>query len=476
MRLDDKSDYVCYNPKSSICPEFALYHFGGMPMARGRTSLKERGQEILGLKRRERAERALLKAWSRMGLRFPGSAESAPPASSAKAVAPLRFKEIDPDIERHIESMLDAEAAAAVGEDVPSAGDSGAEAPEVEKPLPAVEWISPVSPTMPRPDPAPPPVVHAKPPIEKAPSVEALPDETPVADTASAVPPSPPLPIEVDHEPQSSTPANTDKEVPATDGPPSMPLDDDQVQDLLERADVQKYLAGLEQAIRTQYERISADGVSGSKEITDWCHRLLAEARTIVIYRRLGDLPRAEWNVEQVRARLDRAEASEREWYWPVLITLWGAAWLIGLLYLVLYPAPLLESLPAANASVLPWVFLQAVLFGGVGAVAAIFYHLVRYVRDRSFAKTYVLGYFGKPFLGMILGALVYLAFFFLVRVVALVSPVEILGEAPGTVTNVLYTAPMLFVALVAGFKESLVLDTLHQFVASGWRRKRHRR
>ena len=82
-------------------------------------------------------------------------------------------------------------------------------------------------------------------------------------------------------------------------------------------------------------------------------------------------------------------------------------------------------------------------------------------MRDRSFDNQYVLSYFGKPFLGMALGCLVYLGFSVVVRLVGVVSPVEIQEQTPGTVANILYTAPMWFVALVAGFQENLVLDSL---------------
>ena len=41
--------------------------------------------------------------------------------------------------------------------------------------------------------------------------------------------------------------------------------------------------------------------------------------------------------------------------------------------------------------------------------MAAVFYHLIKYVRDRSFDSKYLLSYIGKPFMGMILGSMVYL-------------------------------------------------------------------
>jgi len=444
-------------------------------MARVRTSLKERGQEILGLKRRERAERALLNAWSKMGLRPPGGTgksmvESASPAS-ARAISHLSFKDLDPDIERRIEALLDAEAAAAVGGDEPNGGDADRLSDESDSRLPSVEWISPVSPTMPRPAPAPPPFVTDKKPAAIPPAPiesgeDSQQEEAPFQHHPEpAVSPQRPKPME--SAPPAPVPGIDNH--PAVDAP--VPPTATEHVALLERADVQRCLTALENSIRIQYDRVASAGVYGSQEITDWCHSLLAEARTIVTHRQLGDLARAEWNVEQVRARLDRAEASDREWRWPALITLWGIAWFVGLLYLIFYPTALLSGLSeqtAVSASILPWVFVQALLFGGVGSVAALFYHLFKYVRDRSFDIEHVLSYFGKPFLGMILGCLVYLSFFVAVRLFGLVSPVEILGATPGTVSNIIYTAPMLFVALVVGFKENLVFNTLSRVIGAG--------
>ena len=54
-------------------------------------------------------------------------------------------------------------------------------------------------------------------------------------------------------------------------------------------------------------------------------------------------------------------------------------------------------------------VFLPAMVWGGIGGVAAVFYSLFKHVGRRDFDSQYNLSYVGKPFLGVILGATVYM-------------------------------------------------------------------
>jgi hypothetical protein len=187
----------------------------------------------------------------------------------------------------------------------------------------------------------------------------------------------------------------------------------------------------------------------------------------IVMYRELGDLARAEWCVQQVRARLDRAEQSTAQIWAPVAIALWGVVWFISFIYLVFDPLWVLLVLNLADFSdpfISPQVFLRALFFGGLGGVAAVFYHLFKYVRDRSFDEEYILSYFGKPFMGMILGSMIYLTVFVAMRLLGL-TPVGLPGSAPESVTNVLYMALLYFIAMAVGFKENVAFDLLNRVI-----------
>jgi hypothetical protein len=112
-------------------------------------------------------------------------------------------------------------------------------------------------------------------------------------------------------------------------------------------------------------------------------------------------------------------------------------------------------------------VFLSALYFGGIGGVAAVFYHLFKYVSQRSFDNQYVLSFFGKPFMGMILGSMIYLTVFVVMRVLGL-APVGLQpGEAQNVplLTDVMYLAILYFIAMAAGFKENLAFDLLNRVI-----------
>jgi hypothetical protein len=252
--------------------------------------------------------------------------------------------------------------------------------------------------------------------------------------------------------------------------PQGVTLTPEQRAQQLRRPSVQKKLADLDRAIAGQYDRILQQNVSVSKPITDWCQNTLAEARTIVLNLQVENLAKAEWDVEQVRARLDRADESQRQsrvMAWP--ITAWGLAWFFVFVYFMFNPALIIRVLGIdtssfSDAFLVPPIFLRALFFGGIGGVAAVFYHLFKYVRERSFDSQYALSYVGKPFMGMILGSMVYLMVFVVMKVLGFAPP-GLKDSATGGLTDVLYTALLFFVAMAAGFKENLAFDMLNRLI-----------
>jgi hypothetical protein len=95
-------------------------------------------------------------------------------------------------------------------------------------------------------------------------------------------------------------------------------------------------------AVDSEYEHLLDSNISSNKEITDWAQNLLAETRYILMNYQIEHLAKAEWNIQQVRARLDRAEESERwrqKWGW--LIIIWGVVWFFIFVILIFNPTPL---------------------------------------------------------------------------------------------------------------------------------------
>jgi len=253
--------------------------------------------------------------------------------------------------------------------------------------------------------------------------------------------------------------------------PGPVELTEEQREELLLRRSVQQELAELDKAIGAQYERILRDNVSVNKWITEWCHNLLAEARTIVLHRQVENLAKAEWNVQQVRARLDRAEESEKKalrYAWP--ITIWGVLWFGIFVYLIFDPGFLLQILgipESGDAFLVPVIFLRTLFFGGIGAVAAVFYHLFKYVQERSFDSQFGLSYVSKPFMGMILGSMIYLTVFVVTRALQ-IAPTGLAGtDVTEISSDLMYLALLYFIAMAAGFKENVAFDLLNRVIKS---------
>jgi hypothetical protein len=253
--------------------------------------------------------------------------------------------------------------------------------------------------------------------------------------------------------------------------PQGVALTPEQRAQQLRRPSVRKTLVDLDKAIANQYDRILQQNASVSKPVTDWCQNMLAEARTIVLNLQVENLAKAEWDVEQVRARLDRADESQKQanrLSWPIMV--WGLAWFVIFVYFTFNPTLIMGVLGIdtgnfTDAFLIPVIFLRALFFGGIGGVAAVFYHLFKYVRERSFDSQYVLSYVGKPFMGMILGSMIYLMVYVVMRVLK-ISPSQLGILTSGEISDITaFAAILFFFAMLAGFKENLAFNMLNRLI-----------
>ena len=212
--------------------------------------------------------------------------------------------------------------------------------------------------------------------------------------------------------------------------------------------------------IDEMYDQVLAE-VGVSEQISTDCYNLLLKSRDILLRRDVAKIPQAEYYIEQVRARLKRADESEsgaRKAQWWILG--WGLLWCTVFLALVLLfnqawfralVAPSGDGNPLVNVA----VFLSAAVWGGIGGVVAILYSLFKHVGQRDFDDQYSISYIGKPFLGLILGATVYMVFNLLIRALGIwpagmAGATESLAVAPG----VIY-----LLAWACGFKENRIFD-----------------
>ena len=165
---------------------------------------------------------------------------------------------------------------------------------------------------------------------------------------------------------------------------------------------------------------------------------------------------------EQVQARLKRAQGSRRgEKLYAWKITGWGGVWALVFLALLILLGQdsfrtALTPEPSSDSLIDMRIFVPAMIWGGIGGVTAVWYNLFKHVGRRDFDTAFNLSYVAKPFLGIILGATVYMLFHLLLRTLGVVPA----GLQEGAF-DMPTVAPWLvyLVAWAGGFKENRVFD-----------------
>ncbi len=218
----------------------------------------------------------------------------------------------------------------------------------------------------------------------------------------------------------------------------------------------------LDQEITETYGQVLSK-VGENKDLATAAYNQLLKARDILLRRDASRIPQAEYYIEQVQARLKRATESERaakKYAWRIFG--WGALWgviYIAILLLLNYEFFREIVVPSGtqNGGTATDVFVQAMLWGGIGGVAAVWYSLFKHVGRRDFDSQYNITYVGKPFLGLILGATVFMVFQLLIRTLGIlpagvqgIEGLDGLSVAPG----IIY-----LMSWACGFKENRIFD-----------------
>jgi hypothetical protein len=217
----------------------------------------------------------------------------------------------------------------------------------------------------------PPPDPNAPAPASTAP--RAAPDI--VATLESSAPSFDPEPIIVPHAPAASS-------------------DDRFTRDLLDR-------------ISQLYVQVKEE-MRDSRVATSDCHAMLRKAREAHVNR---DFATAEFYVESVQAKLKRNAASQQASRQPIvwLVWLWQLAALAaaGMIVAISYILNLtLFGLPVAPEGI---VLLRAMAWGAQGGVLGAMWNIVWSVRHREYDSANNLGYFARPIVGAVLGAVLFL-------------------------------------------------------------------
>jgi hypothetical protein len=240
-----------------------------------------------------------------------------------------------------------------------------------------------------------------------------------------------------------------------------------QEQELLLARIGQARIQQLDTEISETYDQV-VETVGQNSDIATECYNLLLKARDIVLRQDVAKFAQAEYYLELARARLQRAAdsgTSAKKYAW--LITGWGFLWgtvFLGALIL-LRIGWFQQTILATNEITLApeaATLVESMLWGGVGGVVAVWYSLFKHVGLRDFDAQYNLSYIGKPFLGLVLGATVYMFFQLLLTLGFLPTAFE--ASNGGDVTTV---SPWIMfpLAWAGGFKENQIFDLVDRAI-----------
>jgi len=179
----------------------------------------------------------------------------------------------------------------------------------------------------------------------------------------------------------------------------------------------------LDDEIARLYEEVNRV-LATRREITGHALSLLREAREI-IYTEPHRLARAEYDLNQVRTILERAQQSRRESTRRGLkVLLYLALWLAGTaaagIALYLYGADLSRIVAILLGSQSRMIahldsFLWVMVTGSAGAVVGTILAFLTHIRsDNDFDRQHVVRFAVQPVMGIVLGILLYLLFSFL--------------------------------------------------------------
>lgn len=197
--------------------------------------------------------------------------------------------------------------------------------------------------------------------------------------------------------------------------------------------------------------RRTVETVSENKALAERCQATLKKAR-VLLQASAADPADVEALLERVRATLERADrsvlASRR--YGPPLAG-YSILWVVLLLLFMVFDREAagwlgrLTGRPDLTSLVDLAPYWACMLWGGMGAAASALYGLYQHFAQRDFDSEHKLGYFVQPVLGVVVGAIVYLAVGALFFVI---------GEGQSyAAARITVTHPLALVSAMAGFE-----------------------
>ncbi len=239
-----------------------------------------------------------------------------------------------------------------------------------------------------------------------------------------------------------------------------------EILDKLRRSD----LNALDREADALYEK-SATLLAGKREEATVAFDILRRVRLILL-KDPEHYADAEYLVHQVRARINQIEQSLEAGrrYGPRLFA-YQTVWMVLLAVLALVTTVNGASFAAwvayllgvqVDSEQLNWaiLFMSTLAWGGIGGVTGALWSLYQHISiDRDFDPVENLWYYSQPVLGMVLGGIVFL----IMGAGFLVVQVPMGGATETALGPRLLPAA---IAVVAGFRQNMVLDLIERLIA----------
>lgn len=228
-------------------------------------------------------------------------------------------------------------------------------------------------------------------------------------------------------------------------------------------------LAALDKEVDDLYEKTS-HLLSGSRREATVAFEILRRVR-LMLLKDPEQFAQMEYLVRQVRARVNQIEQSIEagkrnapriftyEVVWLIFLSGFALVTTVGGTTFSAWVAYLLGVTPESERSNWAVLFLSTLAWGGIGGVTSALWSLYYHISiQRDYDPVENLWYYSQPVLGMVLGGIVFL----IMGAGFLVVQVDLAGQDAALGARLLPAA----VAVIAGFRQTVVLDLIERAIA----------
>ncbi len=254
---------------------------------------------------------------------------------------------------------------------------------------------------------------------------------------------------------------------------------------LLQRKSDRKAKEDQENILAWEAERLAklTTDESNSIHVTRYCNKLLDETRVIL----KDDKPDANavlGKFDQIRQRLMQAYDSREirlKWFW------WLFLLIVGFFVIVAFVIGWFRLIPGQdNLQNTAWVCLACALWGGIGSIIDAFVAMNGHFGQQDFDEHYLPWYFIHPFLGLSIGAVVYLVLQAGLLAIsgmslaetsanvtsasaqnAITSNISAILAGTGPTGKIGVTALPIALAFLGGFRQSTIINFLTRIVTT---------